>query len=809
MKKFFILGILLCTSLANIFASGDCSRYYATTHTPGYGGTVIATQVDDCVWTITATPLLGYTFTEWSDDASLSAARTITINPEEDNITYTANFERIPCTHTASATAYAGGSVTTEVINDCSCQYRLTATPSTGWVFIGWDEDGNGTVDGNTDNPRDVYPFEANLTYYAVFADAKCVLYEATYNNPAIGGTVDAVPRYGNCNWVITATPTEGYSFLKWNDGNIENPRMVEIDTDNETSLSYTATFITSDAAIDGWTADSKMVVRTKSVNLGTSTATIYANGTQRATGLALTKTDEGYWSIPASLNTYAGQPLKIIFYCDGDPVSAIDSIVPYVVSANTNISTISANTDVEVVSGTLTMDAASKTIATLNIYPDAKAVVPSEKSLTVNAIYMRANAMDNKYPQLVANGSITNASDTIYYDYALDYSNYYPLAVPYDVLCSNIRTSTGRAASFEIQQYDGALRASSGNGWQVLNDQASGARLNAGQGYVVFAVPYKWNGTRQQRVTVRFPMVANLSTGEAEKSTPVSLYNGEVPADRNWNFLGNPYLAEYTTSADNLIYEDNGVRYITTTSDYYRTFTQSRADENIVIKPFNTFFVQSADDGDLTFTLSQRAQSAPHRIGATPKEIAYGVVLRAADSADRTGLLYGEAFTDAYEMNADLVKWSGEASAMELYSLSGNEKRAYNALPAEDIMRPVPLGFCNAPVGEMTIAFDSEHYDDEPLSAVMLTDHQTGQVVNLLEGSYRFTTDRAQDDTRFAIHALRAPSTTTAVESISTTAVRPDGIYDVLGRRLSGDRLPQGVYIIVEKGQSRKGVIR
>lgn len=711
---------MLCASLANIYASGECTQYSEITN-PDYGGSVSAEQVNDCEWTITASPAMGYTFAGWSDGVTTSS-RTITLDAEDDNITFTATFLPV------------------------------------------------------------------------------------TYDNPVSGGKVVA-EQVDDCEWRVTATASDGYTFLKWEDDSFTNPRAITSSM-LEAQASFTATFITSDAAIDGWTAD-KMVVRTKKVNIGSSTATIYTNGTQRAADVALTKTDEGYWSLPASLNTYAGQPLKIIFNCGGDPVSAIDSIVPYVVSANTNISTIAANTDIEVVNGTLTMDAASSTIAALDIYPDAKAVVPAEKGLSVNAIYMRANAMDNKYPQLVAKGSITNASDTIYYDYALDYSNYYPLAVPYDVLCSNIRTSTGRQASYEVQEYDGALRASSGNGWQVLNDQASGARLNAGQGYIVFAVPYKWNGTHQQRVTVRFPMVANLSTGEAEKSTPISLYNGEVDADKNWNFLGNPYLAEYTTSADNLIYEDNGVRYITTTSDYYRTFTQSRADENIVIKPFNTFFIQSADDGDLTFTLSQRAQSAPHRIGATPKETAYGVVLRAADSADRTGLLYGEAFTDDYEMNADLVKWSGEASAMELYSLSGNEKRAYNALPAEDIMRPVPLGFCNAPVGEMTIAFDSEHYNDEPLSAVMLTDHQTGQVVNLLEGSYRFTTDRAQDDTRFAIHALRAPSTTTAVESISTTAGLPDGIYDVLGRRLSGDRLPQGVYIIVEKGQSRKGVIR
>lgn len=723
---------MLGASLANIFATGECSEYYTTTDNPGYGGSVSAEQVDDCEWTITASPAAGYSFAGWSD-GNYANPRIVIIDPEASTITYTATF--IP----------------------------------------------------------------------------------VTYDNPATGGKIIAEPVDGTCNWTITAVPSDGYAFLRWNDDDFTNPRTITSSM-IETEASYTATFITSDAAIDGWSAN-KMVVRTKKVNIGSSTATIYTNGTERATGLALTSVDAGYWSLPASLNTYAGQPLKIIFNCGGDPVSTIDSIVPYVVSTNTNISTIAANTDIEVVSGTLTMDASSSAIAALDIYPDAKAVVPTGKSLAVNAIYMRANALTDKYPQLVAIGGINNTSDTIYYDYALDYSAYYPLAVPYDVLCSNIRTSTGKQASFEVQQYNGADRAENGEGWEVLNDQAPGAKLNAGQGYIVFAVPYKWNGTRQNRVTVRFPMTADLSSGEAEKSTEVSLYYGQESANRNWNFLGNPYLATFTTGDNDMIMENNGVRYITTTTDGYRTYTQSRVTDNIAIKPFNTFFIQAADDGDLTFDISQRAQSAPARSRATgtSDELAFGLILRAGGNADRTGLLYGQAFDDSYEMNADLVKLSGNTSVLELYTLSGNDKRAYNALSAGDITRPVALGFANAQTGEMTIAFDSIRYDAEPFTAVMLTDRETNRSVNLLNGAYRFTSDRSQDDTRFTVHALRAPQTPTGLDDQNGQTYNPNApindpainIYDLLGRRVSGNNLPQGVYIIVENGHSRKEVIR
>lgn len=746
MKKRFILGVALCALCANVLANEECALYEARTENPGHGGSVSAEQSvgDDCEWVITATPASGYSFAGWNDGVTTNP-RTITIDTDENSISYTATF--IP----------------------------------------------------------------------------------VTYDNPATGGTVKAEPVAGTCNWIITATPTEGYAFLKWDDNNITNPRTVTGE-DITAKASYTATFIESDAAIDGWTAD-KVVVRTKKVDLDGVTATIYTDATLRATDLHLTDVDEGYWSIPAALNTYAGTPLKIVFYCSGNPVSVIDTVVPYVVSANTNISslTLPANTDVQVVSGTLTMNAASSTIAALDIYPDAKAVVPTGNNLAVNAIYMRANAMSDKYPQLVANGSITNTSGKIYYDYALDYNNYYPLAVPYQVSCSDIITHTGKQASFEIQWYDGASRAVSGEGWTVLDDQAPGAHLNPGQGYIIFAVPYKWNGARQSRVTLRFPMTADLSVGETPKSTPISLYEGTITSNNNWNFLGNPYLAAYTSTSDNMMmtgyytpttslpevdnytYVDDDLRYITTSSDYFRTYTQSRADNNIEIKPFNTFFIQSAVTGDLTFALLQRAQNMPRRVraGDMAQEITYGLILRAANSVDRTGLLYGETFTDDYEMNADLVKLSGSSAVLEFYSLADNEKRAFNALPLQDMTRPVPLGYRNAPVGNMTISFDSAHYNTESLSAVFLTDRQTGQVVNLLEGEYRFTSASAKDDTRFVVYAVRAPFTTTGLNDQQANTPMTNGMYDLLGRRITSDILPRGIYIIIENGKSRKVVIQ
>ena len=61
MKKFLILGVMLCASFTNVFATGDCTQHYVETHNPGYGGSVSAEQSlsDNCEWTITALPAVG------------------------------------------------------------------------------------------------------------------------------------------------------------------------------------------------------------------------------------------------------------------------------------------------------------------------------------------------------------------------------------------------------------------------------------------------------------------------------------------------------------------------------------------------------------------------------------------------------------------------------------------------------------------------------------------------------------------------------------------------------------------------------
>lgn len=83
----------------------------------------------------------------------------------------------------------------------------LAAIPASGYHFVQWS-------DGNTNNPRQITVTE-DVSLSAEFS-ASCKL-SASSNDDTMGSVTA----------VLTATPKEGYRFVQWNDGNIENPRTV------------------------------------------------------------------------------------------------------------------------------------------------------------------------------------------------------------------------------------------------------------------------------------------------------------------------------------------------------------------------------------------------------------------------------------------------------------------------------------------------------------------------------------------------------------------------------------------------------
>lgn len=693
--------------------------------------------------------------------------------------------------------------------------------------------------------------YVSTYTYADTYTD-----YDRLTNNSGGGNIVATMIDDNPYDWQITATPIGGYKFGYWNDfyGTIEsfeNPIRFTIDRENR-NYGLQAVFVKDDAFIGGWLADS-IIVRSLSTPISDSDlgqAILYVDEGELEENIATpVRFDHGIWRFYANDlfedNKNAGKNLHIVLLneCD-EPTSVINTVVPYIINTSCNADAISFATamDVEVLSdGVLNINANTVIAGNLNIHAGGKVVVPAGKTLTVNGIIMHGNGITKKWAQLdvdVAGKIVNNNNDTIYYDYTLDQHAYYPLSLPYDVMCEDVYNPiNGDAASYQSYEYQTDKRTSGTYAWVEYNDLIE-EKFEAGKGYIVYAVPTKWNNskaTRQSEAIIRFPMVADLSSA-GEGNMLVTTVTDEEATDEvnaNWNLIGNPYLKDITLGHttpgkigafqgtwenDHFVeaeYGTRSLRYITYSTDGYRSYEQEEV-SNFVMKPFNCYLTQTAHGNRIQFTPIIESTPAPERRAADssnePEEIATGVILSQGSNTDHVGLLFGD-FTEAYELNADLAKEFGEAQPMSAYSLLASTPMAYIALPMEGINRPVPVGYRKAEMSEMTFSFDDGRYDRNLLEALWLTDQVTGKVTDLLFEDYTFMPEATQDDNRFflSLEKRKVVDVTTAVDEVNQERTITH-IYDMLGREVntSYNMLPQGVYVITDNlGTTRKEIIR
>ena len=164
--------------------------------------------------TITAVPANEHRhFVRWSD-GNTDNPRTIVV---KSDITLTAEFALDE--HTVTATA-EHGTVTGSGTYTHGAEVTLTATADEHYHFVRWS-------DGNTDNPRTIV-VESDITLTAEFA-----LDEHTVTATAEHGTVTGSGTYTHgAEVTLTATADEHYHFVRWSDGNTDNPRTIVVESD-------------------------------------------------------------------------------------------------------------------------------------------------------------------------------------------------------------------------------------------------------------------------------------------------------------------------------------------------------------------------------------------------------------------------------------------------------------------------------------------------------------------------------------------------------------------------------------------------
>lgn len=372
------------------------------------------------------------------------------------------------------------------------------------------------------------------------------------------------------------------------------------------------------------------------------------------------------------------------------------------------------------------------------------------------------------------------NSENLVHFDLSINKDNYYPFAVPFPVLVSDIDYADPALAAastygthYVIKRYDGALRAEHGenkdSNWVKVEAEET---LQPGVGYIITAVPVGG------KAIIRIPLVFSntwTTRGEQANIKNETLNRNIVPAiahigtaanankaHAGWNFIANPYLAKY--NGQDIA---NAPMYACIPTYNFSKYNQVLL-SNITLDPEYPFFVQVGSDATLNFATTGRRQAPASLRSTTNTTLQATLSLTPQDdqTADHTTILINDTYTPAYEINADLEKMFGSAYTTALYTLSQEHRLAYNALSPQDALTPIPLGFRAAQEGEYTITLDNPN-DLDNIESVNLFDAHTNQTINLLHFDYTFTTTRTQDDARFTVNFVSRSNTATNITDI------------------------------------------
>ncbi|MGX8796610.1 InlB B-repeat-containing protein [Fusibacter sp. JL298sf-3] len=227
------------------------TEYTLTTGTKGQGSVSGGgTYTEGTEVTVTATPAEGWTFVGWEGAVSgTETSATVTMNA---NKSVTAVFEETqttpdpdPVTEYTLSTGVTGqGSVSGGGTYTEGTEVTVTATPASGWTFVGWEGAVSGTEASAT------VTMDANKSVTAIFEEIVVEPTEYTLTTGTKGqGSVSGGGTYTEGTEVtVTATPAEGWTFVGWEgDASGGSSATVTMDADKSVTAVFEETQTTPD----------------------------------------------------------------------------------------------------------------------------------------------------------------------------------------------------------------------------------------------------------------------------------------------------------------------------------------------------------------------------------------------------------------------------------------------------------------------------------------------------------------------------------------------------------------------------------
>lgn len=479
----------------------------------------------------------------------------------------------------------------------------------------------------------------------------------------------------------------------------------------------------------------------------------------------------------------------------------------------------------------------AGDTMRNVEVYAGGTFVVPESKIYLAKnlAVRMRSNGINMDVPEVKLVGSIQHPDGGsmitgVEQRIRIETTRFYSFTVPYDVMLSDIRFSSGEPAvygtDYMIRYYDGQSRAASqvasGN-WKNY----TGDRLYPGIGYTIAVA--KRDGHTYRELVLPFTD-ADLSAGEdVSKMIPVNAWGWNSGARANhigWNYVGSPFLCGYkpqnhaiNTSVTNgqlvpdpdndgwWINNNSYIRYITKINADRSDYNQySLEDASVRVEAFTPFFIQMGRDpmtaGAQAYLLfdspNRDIAAAPARRGANGNSTAFaGIVIEGNEAMDNFGVVVGDNYTADYDMQADLSKEFGSKYSLKAYTLQDADQMrlAFNAVNTQRLSQPIPVGVRLPGQGYYSFAIN-ENIDMSAFEHIYLSDNVTGIHTDLLDESYVFSVSgKQQIDNRFALSLVLKPKATpTACEENWAEHVFAEG----RDGRLRLSRLPAHAHVYI-----------
>lgn len=477
-----------------------------------------------------------------------------------------------------------------------------------------------------------------------------------------------------------------------------------------------------------------------------------------------------------------------------------------------------------------------------LYIYPGGKVHI-NTKDLGAKNVYLRGGfswleaEKDYRLPQMLVESGmkITGIGSTgngVYYDLHLDKRRYYMMAVPKDVALNDITNEEGGDEfTAWLKEYDGEGRTLSPkrNGWVNITT----ASLLRGVGYEMSIKP---RVTGRTIGVLRMPLLKSTAWSDETACTPSvtawgitdGVLNDGVSANNSgWNFIGNPFFSAFRSTDDKgqlgsnmeirdmVHHEDaNGnwtgtwdwtttsdVKYITIPQKMYDDYTDVRV-KNYELEAFYPFFIQAKTTGNLSFTSGSKILKAPSlfRAAVAEREVDIDFMLTDANgTSDQAGLTVGNEYSEDFDMD-DKEKTIVNENYLKVYTIVGDYRTAFNALPEAAAALPIPVGYIAPNAGYYTFSLVDGSYAE--VEHVWLTDYETSSTVDLLEGAYEFETAKGTNNARLVLNIILKPEThetPTGWEEIDETDdgptkfiyqdkmyIKQNGvIYDATGKRV------------------------